>query len=306
MTGGDQAPLRIGARFPNAGRLPSEIGLAAAAQKLEAAGFDSLWTSDHVAMPVTTRSRYPFSDDGRIPWPLDMGWSDAIVSLGIAAAVTDRIELGTAVLVAPMRNPLLTAMQLASVSVEAGGRCVLGIGAGWLAEEFDAMGVPFSKRGERMDAWIEVVRAVWSGALPVRAEVGLYPNATEMICRPVPVTPIPLLVGGMSEAALQRAAQRGDGWVALQSVDGLDPVSLAKSIGFVRSQARDAGRETAVRITLQITGSAGRADTVSNHVADLVAAGVDEVIVDIDWGAAGSLDETLQTLRAASLRAVAP
>ncbi|NIS36644.1 MAG: LLM class flavin-dependent oxidoreductase, partial [Actinobacteria bacterium] len=87
---------------------------------------------------------------------------------------TERIELGTAILVAPLRNPLVTAIQVASVSVEAGGRFALGVGAGWLAEEFDAVGVPFERRGKVLDAWVDVVRSVWSGTLPVRDADGLF------------------------------------------------------------------------------------------------------------------------------------
>jgi probable F420-dependent oxidoreductase len=277
--------VRIGARFPNAGHLPGELGLANAARRLEEAGFDSLWTSDHLAMPVETRSRYPFRDDGVIPWPPDLGWSDAIVSLGIAAAVTDRIELGTAVLVAPLREPLLTAIQLASVSVEAGGRCVLGIGAGWLAEEFDAVGVPFSERGRRLDAWMEVVRAVWSGGLPERDPGAFYPNPTEMVCRPVPVAPIPLLVGGLSPAALRRAGTVGDGWLALQPATELDPPALRRSIDEIHRHAEAAGRDPeGIRVTMQITGSAGRASEIAPMLPRLRSAGVEEVIVDVPWG----------------------
>ena len=292
--------MRIGARFPNAGSVPGRIGLAVAAQRLEAAGFDSLWTSDHLAMPIKTRSTYPFSDDGQIPWLSDHGWSDAIVSLAIAAAVTDQIELGTAVLVAPLRNPLVTAMQFASVSVEARGRCALGVGAGWLIEEFDAVEVPFSDRGKRLDAWIEVVRDAWSGKLPMRDPDDFYPNPIEMICAPVPAAPVPILVGGMTPAALRRAGRIGDGWVALQAVDKLDPPSLGSAIKSIQKHAREAGRDDSmVRVTLQITNSAGHADDIADHLSDLMAVGVQEIIVDVRWDAEDDPRKVHDTLRAA-------
>jgi probable F420-dependent oxidoreductase len=281
--------------------VPARIGLASAARRLEGAGFDSLWASDHLAMPVTTRTPYPFGDGGGFPWPLDLGWSDAIVSLGIAAAVTQKIELGTAVLVAPLRDPLLTAIQLATASVEASGRCVLGVGAGWLAEEFDAVGVPFSERGKRLDAWIEVVRAVWGGTLPIREEGGFYPNATEMICRPVPVAPVPILIGGMSAAALRRAGRLGDGWVALQPADHLDADVLRDAVKRIRDHAEDAGRDASVlRVVLQITGSAGRAAMIADRIPELRAAGADEIVVDIDWDGEHGPETTIAAFTAAS------
>ena len=196
-----------------------------------------------------------------------------------------------------MRNPLITAMQLASVSVEASGRCVLGVGAGWLAEEFAAVGVPFSERGKRLNAWIDVVLQVWSGTLSVHDAEDFYPNPTEMICRPVPVAPVPILVGGLSPAALRRAGRRGDGWVALQSVDRLDPGSLAASIASIREHARNAGRSESIRVTLQITGSAGRAEQIADHVPELAAAGVHEIIVDVPWDNEDGPERTLDTFR---------
>lgn len=302
MTDPDTAhSLRIGARFPTTGDVPARIGLSSAARQLEAAGFDSLWASDHLAMPVTTRTPYPFSDGGGVPWPLDLGWSDAIVSLGMAAAVTQKIELGTAILVAPLRDPLVTAMQLASVSVEASGRCVLGVGVGWLAEEFDAVGVSFAERGKRLDAWIDVVRAVWTGTLPIRDEAGFYPNATEMICRPVPIAPVPILVGGLSAAALRRAGHLGDGWVALQSVDDLDAEVLRDATKRIGVHAGDAGRDvSAVRVVLQITGSTGRAGEIAGRLPELRAAGVHEIIVDVGWDGKHGPEATLAALRAVS------
>ncbi len=295
--------MRLGARYPNAGPVPATIGLAEAAVRLEEAGFDSLWTSDHLGMPVQTRSTYPFSLDGELAWPLDLGWSDAIVSLGIAAAVTDRIELGTAVLVAPLRHPLPTAMQMATVAVEARGRCALGLGAGWLAEEFDAVDVPFSERGRRLDAWVEVARAVWSGSLPERPGDAFYPNPTELVCRPTPPQPVPILIGGLSSAALRRAGSVGDGWVALQPAEAIDPESLVAPISSVHSHAEEAGRDpSAVRVVLQITGSAGKAGAIGTVVSDLAEVGVDEIIIDVAWSDSDGAARAVSDIRTAERR----
>ena len=288
--------MRIGARYPNAGQLPAELGLAQMAKRLEDAGFDSLWTSDHLAMPTSTRSRYPFSDDGAMAWPLDLGWSESLVSLGIAAGATERIELGTAILVAALRHPLLAAIQVAAISVEARGRVALGVGVGWLAEEFEAVGVPFERRGARLDAWIDVARAAWSGALPVR-EGEFYPNPTEMVCRPLPTEPVPVLVGGLSPAALRRAA-RCEGWVGLQSTDRIQPHHLADAVSRLRAYEAEAGSIEPGRVVVQLTGSAGRHDEIAARLEDLSRAGVDEIIVDVPWSDDGP-ETALDVLRRA-------
>ena len=293
--------LRIGARFPNAGNTASQIGLARAAVVLESAGYDSLWASDHLAMPRSGGSSYPFSSDGRIPWSSDLAWSDAIVALGMAAAVTERIELGTAVLVAPLRSPLVLAKQLATVAVEADGRTILGVGVGWLEAEYDAVGVPFRKRGARLDAWMAVVRDVWSGSLGVREDTFPYPNPAEMVCRPVPPRSVPILVGGLSAAALRRAGRLGDGWVGLQAAGALDPNSIADSIERIRHEARAVGRDpSGLRMVLQITESEGQAALIAGHIAELRAAGVSEIIVDPGWDELDQPGRTLDTLRRVS------
>lgn len=292
--------MRIGARFPNAGATPAETGLATAAERLEAAGFDSLWVSDHLAMPLGDSTPYPFSDDGRFPWPRDLGWSEAMTALAIAAGVTERIELGTAVLIAPLRTPLLVAMQAASISVEAGGRMALGVGAGWLADEFHAVGVPFGDRGRRLDAWIGAAREVWSGVLGVRGSDDPYPNPAPLVCRPVPVAPIPILVGGTSAAALRRVGRVGDGWVGITPVDRIDTAALGTAIGSIREEATRSSHEVAERrIVLQITASAGRARDVADHLSALAEIGVDDVIVDVDVEAPDDAARTYETLRSA-------
>ena len=286
--------MKIGARYPNAGALPAELGLAHMAKRLEDAGFDSLWTSDHLAMPTSTRSRYPFSHDGAMAWPLDLGWSESLLALGIAAGATERIELGTAILVAALRHPLVAAMQVSAISVEARGRVALGVGVGWLAEEFDAVGVPFDRRGARLDAWIEVAQAAWRGTLPPRTD-DFYPNPTEMVCRPVPAEPVPVLVGGLSPAALRRAA-RGQGWVGLQSTDRIEPDLLADAVAQLRSYEAQVGSAEPGRVVVQLTGSAGRHHEIAARLEEISAAGVDEIIVDVEWSEDGP-EAALDTLR---------
>src|SRR5215475_10782521 len=141
MASGSTA-MRIGAKVPNSGPLPTERGIGAMAAELEQAGFDSLWVSDHVVMPAVIASRYPFAADGKATWPADTPYIDAMIALTAIAAATQQARIGTAVLVLPLRQPVVLAKQAASIDVLSGGRLDLGIGAGWLAEEFAALGVP--------------------------------------------------------------------------------------------------------------------------------------------------------------------
>lgn len=285
MTAGGVADrVRIGARFPSAGTEFRAGGMADAARTLEAAGFDSLWASDHLAMPRATRGRYPYTSDGRIPWGEDLGWNEALTALGIAAAVTSHIELGTAVLVATLRHPLVAARQAAAVAVEAGGRLTLGIGAGWLAEEFDAVGVPFERRGRHLDAWIDYVQEVWGGVIGPRPPDDPYPNPNELTSRPLPPVPIGLLIGGASDAALRRAARASDGWLGIAALDRLDVDAVASDVARLRSAAEAADRDPAeLRVVVQITGSEGGAEQLRPLLHGLCAAGVDDVLVDTGW-----------------------
>ena len=254
--------MRIGAKLPNSGPLPLELGIPSMAAALERAGFDSLWVSDHIVMPETIESRYPFAADGRATWPTDTPYIEALIALALAAAATETVRLGTAALVLPQRNPVELAKQAASIDVASGGRLELGVGAGWLAEEFAALNVPFAKRGARMDEWIAILRECWTGRTNARSsEFYELPEGTQ--CLPTPHG-IPVLIGGHSPAALRRA-RANDGWLAQQDADKLDPEAL-----------RHDGR-----VVLRIVGSLGREDLVAERLRELEAAGVGEVIVDV-------------------------
>jgi probable F420-dependent oxidoreductase len=273
--------MRIGAKLPNSGPLPLEIGIPAMASALERAGFDSLWVSDHIVLPETIGSRYPFAADGRATWPTDTPYLDALIALALAAAATERARLGTAVLVAPLRNPVELAKQAASIDVASGGRLELGVGAGWLEEEFAALGVPFEGRGGRLVEWMDLARACWTGRPPGRASER-YTLPEGVLCLPTPAHDIPLLVGGHSPVALRRAGRVGDGWLAQQSALELDPADLARATAAVADAARAADRGSGrPRVVLRIVGSLGRADVVAARLDELQDAGVDEVIVDV-------------------------
>ena len=277
--------MLIGAKLPNSGPLPLERGIADLARTLERAGADSVWVSDHVVLPRTIDSHYPFAADGRATWRSDTPYFEALIALALAAAATERVRLGTAVLVLPLRNPVMFAKQAASVDVASRGRLELGLGAGWLAEEFAALDAPFARRGTRLSEWIAIARDCWSG-YPAERTSGDYTLPADVLCLPAPERPIPILLGGHSPRALARVGAIADGWLGQQSAPELDPQPIAEARAAIAQAAREAGREGAkLRTVLRIVESTGRLDTVAAALPSLEEAGVDEVIVDVSWDA---------------------
>ena len=166
--------LRIGAKLPSSGPLARQVPLLESARLAEEADFDSVWVSDHVVMMRDHASPYPFSSDGKMSWDPEYPWHDPLIAMAMCAAVTERIEIGVAVLIVPMRNPVILAKQLASLDALSDGRVVVGAGAGWLAEEFDALGASFQTRGERLDApHVVVIDPRISFGQPVVAGTGI-------------------------------------------------------------------------------------------------------------------------------------
>ena len=255
------------------------------AATLEAAVFSSLWVSDHVVLPTSMDSYYPFAADGKATWPSTTPYVDALVALALMAGATERATLGTAVLVLPLRHPVVFAKQAASIDVASGGRLRLGGGAGWLREEFEALNVPFEDRGKRLVEWMEIARECWTGT-PRRRSSERYTLPEGVLCLPTPAHEIPFLIGGHSPAALRRAGRIAQGWVAHQSLDDLDPAELAAGAAAMREAAADAGRAPGdCEVVVRLVDSAGRPDDVAAALPALRRAGVDEVIVNVDWEA---------------------
>jgi probable F420-dependent oxidoreductase len=283
--------MRIGAKVPNSGPLPMERGIAAMAAELENAGFESLWVSDHIVMSRDIESRYPFAADGKPTWPSDTPYFDAMIALAVIATATQRAAIGTAVLVLPLRQPVVLAKQAASIDVLSGGRLVLGVGAGWLAEEFEALDVPFGSRGRRFTEWLQILRACWTGEPP--AFEGEHYHLPDGVCAlPAPGHDIPVLVGGGSARALSRAATAGDGWLAHQSAAAFDFEALQMGVERLREDAKRSGRAPgSLWTTLRIIDSSQRVQVVADALPRLREIGVDEVVVDTDWGMEGSAGE---------------
>src|SRR2546429_1436660 len=205
--------MKFGLRYASLGRYASGPAAVELAQAAEAAGFDSIWTVEHVVVPHGYQSRYPYSETGRMGSGLeDLPIPDPLIWLAYIASATRTLKLGTAILILPQRNPVVTAKAVATLDHLAGGRRVLlGIGVGWLAEEFATLGVPFEDRGPRTDEYVAAMRALWSQERASFA--GRFVSFREVFCRPRPADGrIPIVVGGDTRAAARRAGRLGDGY----------------------------------------------------------------------------------------------
>jgi probable F420-dependent oxidoreductase len=186
--------------------------LPALAIHADASGWDAIAVSDHVIHPERPKTPYPYTPDGSMRWPAFTPWPDPWVAIGAMAAVTKRLRFLTNVFVLPMRSPFLAAKAVGTAAVMSGNRVALGIGVGWLRDEFELLGQDFSTRGRRTDEMIEVMRKLWSGQMVEhRGEFYAF-DRIEM--SPAPTEPVPLYFGGVSEPALRRVARLGDGWIS--------------------------------------------------------------------------------------------
>ncbi|WP_431267045.1 LLM class F420-dependent oxidoreductase [Dankookia sp. P2] len=190
---------------------PDGAAAARLARLAEAAGFDSVFAVDHVVLPDAYDSTYPYAAGGRLPGDQFSAMPDPLIWMAFAAAATTRLRLMTGVIILPLRNPLVLAKQVATLDHMSGGRIELGIGVGWLREEFDALGVPFAARGRRADDYIAAMRALWRDESASFA--GEFVRFHGVSCSPRPVAgAVPIIVGGHSEAAARRAGRLGDGF----------------------------------------------------------------------------------------------
>lgn len=231
--------MQFGVMFANTGHGSSPEGAVAIAQAAEAGGIEAIWTVEHVVVPSGYQSPYPYDKSGKMAGGAeDFDLPDPLIWLAYVAARTDRIKLATGILIVPQRNPVITAKELATLDHLSGGRMVLGVGAGWLAEEFDALGVPFHDRGRRLDEYVAVMRALWTE--DKASFDGEFFSFTDCISRPRPVNgTIPVVVGGDSKAAARRAGRLGDAYFpGSSSID-----KLREQFDLMTEAAVEAGRD---------------------------------------------------------------
>jgi probable F420-dependent oxidoreductase len=251
--------MRVGIHLPQIGRKAGPEAIRRAAVQAEELGFADVWTSEHIIVP------------SRAPYPPSPVFYDPVLTLTWAAACTQRVGLGTSVLVLPMRHPLPLAKELATLQNLSEGRLILGAGVGWLEAEFAALGVPFRERGRRMDEGIAMMRAVWSED-PVSFSARHIPAVIDdMRSLPQPVKPIPIWIGGSSQPALARAL-RLDGWHGSR----VSPEAAAPIVERLRAARPEPEFAISVRY-----GWDGKDDgALAARLAGYRAAGVGHVLVE--------------------------
>jgi probable F420-dependent oxidoreductase len=269
--------MQIGIAIPHIGKLASPRFVVDFCRHAEAAGFDALWTADHVVVPAHFESKYLLRAE-----PQQYRFADLQATMGpnlemnttlaVAAAVTERVSLCTGIAVLPLRNPVLNARQIATIDLYSGGRVVYGVGVGWLREEAEAMGMPWDRRGRRVDEQIALLRTIWTETGETVRFDGEFYRVPPMAPDPRPVQrPVPILIGGHSDAALNRAARLGDGWIAA----GMGPDRFGEAMDRLKQACSHMGRDVGTleivngeRSDVQLTGSQPDARGQAHRVID--------------------------------------
>jgi probable F420-dependent oxidoreductase len=260
--------VKFGLRYCNTGRYVDPARAIELLQAAEQAGFESAWTVEHTVVPAGYQSPYPYSSDGKMAGGIDdFPLPDPLIWMAYVAAATTKIKLATGILILPQHNPVVVAKQVATLDHLSRGRVLLGIGVGWMKEEFDALGVPFEDRGARTDEYVAALRALWGQSKA--SYRGRYIAFDDIYCRPQPAHgTVPIIVGGHSSAAARRAGRLGDGFIPARG----SPHAL---IELARRTAAQHDRDPRA---LEIT--TGVPETL-DEIPALSAFGVDRVLVPV-------------------------
>lgn len=260
------------------GIIPINIGVQAGeqivqiAQLAESLGYESVWTFEHVIVPVDYESKYPYNDSGKMGAPPETNFVDPLIALTAVAASTSTIRLGTGVNILSQVNPIYIAKQAASLDFMSNGRFMLGVGIGWLKEEFEALGVPFDRRGARFDDYVEGMRKIWSGdVVEHQSDFISWSNFKSF---PLPIqNPFPVVMGGIKGKIFERIAKYGNGWYAPAG----DPAELKGHLESLRRACDAIGRDMSeIEITCMWPGRGG-----NEFLRQLTEVGVHRVVVPV-------------------------
>ena len=260
--------MKFGLRYCNTGRYIDPAKAVELVQAGEDAGFESAWTVEHTVVPEGYQSAYPYSEDGKMAGGQDdVPLPDPLIWMAYVAAATTRIKLATGILILPQHNPVITAKQVATLDYMSGGRVLLGIGVGWMREEFEALGAPFDDRGARTDDYVAAMRALWGQEKATH--LGEFAKFKDVYCRPQPINgTVPIIVGGHSRPAARRAGRLGDGYFPARGA----PADL---IALARQTAQEAGRDPdALEITTSLPDDL-------DEIPALAAAGITRILVPV-------------------------
>lgn len=291
--------MRLGLFVPLGAPVATPEFVATLGREAEALGFASLWLAEHVVLFDEHVSRYPYAADGRFPARGEAGFLDPFGALGFLAALTSRIRLGTGICLVPQRNPVYVAKEVATADWLSGGRVDFGVGVGWLAEEFEAVGVPFAERGLRCRSYLEVCRRLWCDPVSAYEDRFYHLPACRAYPKPIQQPHPPIHFGGESAAALERVADLGQGWYGFD----LAPAGFAERMRRLDRLLTERGRK---RSELAVSVSPYLRPTSADDLAAYAAAGADQVILttfarDAD-GLRRRLAELAETLLPAAQR----
>jgi len=258
--------------------------------------YGCLWVGEHVVLFDDYESSYPYSADGKIPVPPGTGLLEPITALSWVAARTTRLRLGTAMLLLPQRNPVYTAKEIATLDFLSDGRVDVGIGVGWLAEEMDACAVPFERRGARTDAYLDVLRTLWTDELSEHHSNFYDLAACRMDPKPRQLPHPPIHIGGESDAALRRVARSGDGWHSFDRA----PEELADPLNRLRVLLDEQERQLD-EITVTVCPYTKTLDVAAvHHYADAGADAVAALFLALEPAAVEPAFDALEPMRLAA------
>ena len=229
--------MRVDLWIPTATPFATPELLATVGREAEERGFSGLWVGEHVVLFEEYASSYPYADDGRIPAPPGTGLLEPLNTLSFLAAHTSTVRLGTSMVLLPQRNPVYTAKEVSTLDWLSGGRVDLGIGVGWLEEEFRAVNVPWPRRGRRADEYLDVLATLWTDDTSQFAGEFYTLEPCQMFPKPLQ-SPLPVHIGGESDAALARVARAGHGWHTFNRAPEDLAAPLARLEGLLEAQGR--------------------------------------------------------------------
>jgi probable F420-dependent oxidoreductase len=290
--------MKLGLFAVNVGPGASPQQARATAVLAEELRLESLWAIDHVVMPSGYETEYPYDESGKMMGGAEeVDIADPLTWLTFAAGVTERVKLGTGVIILPQRNPVVLAKQAASLDVLSGGRLLLGVGVGWLAEEFATVGVPWADRGRRHDDYVEAMRALWRDT---KASVhNTYTDFDNAISLPQPAAKtVPIIIGGRSNRSARRAALIGDGYFpSITEADQLSPLLAVMNAEAERLQRDPAGIEVTVpypgnsaELTAAAHGDTAALERITARLQEFTEHGVSRTLL------AGVADDALPLL----------